>query len=150
MRLLTKEILYFLSISVFLFNCSGERSETGPEVPDRSQLIDSVFYLAENWTDRGSPFEDILLKEISEHFSGIKGYNLGNEIDPSAIVFTARSKDELSPFLKAEQLQKLSPYDFKSYKVWRSEVNGEELIEYSLQPHPTEKWIFSIRKRKQE
>lgn len=149
MRWLKRVTLFFLSFFIFL-SCKQSQEGKKMESYDLIGHIDSVFSLAHRWTDETPPISDKLLDSLDSHLDKITIHKFKNTIDPNTIAFSAKSKDEFEIFEKTQTLKKLNKVSYDSYTVWRSVIANKEILEFSIQPHPTLIWTFTIRKRGQE
>lgn len=144
-----KGTLFFLSIYLFV-GCNSDQSNIKLKEFDVVQHIDSVFSLAHNWTEKAPPIPDELLDSLNLHLDSITIYNYGNSIEPNSIIFSALEKSQLEKLEQTPTIQKLNKVSYQSYDVWRSVIEGKQILEFSLQPHPTLSWTFIIRRRGQE
>jgi hypothetical protein len=144
-----KEILFFLSIILFV-SCESNQTIDKPEEFDLVKHLDSIFVLAHNWSGDEPPVPNELLDIINANMDSVEIYHFDNDIEPQSILFTAFKKSQLEFLEETPTLQRLNKVSYDSYDVWRSIIEGKQILEFSLQPHPTKKWTFSIRKRSQE
>lgn len=149
MRWLKKGTLFFLSI-IFLNSCDPNHNLEKPEKFNLVQHLDSVFSLARNWSGDEPPIPNRLLDNINQNMDSVKVHYYNNNIEPQSILFTAPSKSSLLVVEQTPTLKSLNKVSYQTYDVWRSTIEEKEILEFSLQPHPTKKWVFSIRKRSQE
>ena len=144
-----KETLFFLSIFI-LFSCSSNRNSNKTHDFNVIKHLDSVFALAHDWSGSEPPIPANLLDSLNIHMDSIQIYHFNNDIEPRSILFTASEKSQLEILEQTPTLQRLNRVSYQSYDVWRSVIEGKQILEFSLQPHPVKKWVFSIRKRSQE
>lgn len=149
MRWLTKVTLFSLSILFFL-SCEQRQGNQTSKSFDVVKNMDSVFSLAHNWTEEAPPIPEKLMDSLQKHLDSIQVYQFDNSPEPNSIVFSAKNKNQFEIFEKTPTLQKLNKVSYDSYTVWRSVIENKEILEFSLQPHPTLSWTFTIRKRGQE
>lgn len=149
MRWLKKGTLFFLSILFFL-SCKQNQESQNSKPFDIVQNIDSVFSLAHEWSEETPPIPNQLLDSLAIHLDSIKIHRLKNSPEPNTITFSADSKSQFNVFEKTPTLKGLNKVSYDSYTVWRSVIQNKEILEFSLQPHPTLFWTFTIRKRSQE
>lgn len=141
--------LFFLSISLFL-SCESNKDKHSSNAFDIVKNLDSVFSLAHKWSGEIPPIPSELLDSIDFHLDSIKIHPIDNSIEPNTIIFSAESKNQFDIFEKTATLNKLNKVSYESYTVWRSVIENKEILEFSLQPHPTLSWTFTIRRRGQE
>lgn len=144
-----KGILFFLSFFI-LVSCSSNEDSSKVQAFDVIKHLDSVFVLAHQWSESEPPIPRDLLDSLDLYMDSVEVYYIGNDIEPKSILFTASKKSQLGFLEKTPTLQRLNKVSYQSYEVWRSVIEGKEILEFSLQPHPVKKWMFSIRKRSQE
>jgi hypothetical protein len=144
-----KGILFFLSVLFFL-SCESNHDDKKPKSFDIVQNIDSVFSLAHEWSGKTPPISEELLDSLDFHLDSIKIYHFNNSIEPKTIIFSAQKKSQLEILEQTSTLKNLNKVSYESYTVWRSVIENKEILEFSLQPHPTLYWTFTIRRRGQE
>jgi len=144
-----KGILFFLSTFIIV-GCDSNQNVSGSKNFDVVKHLDSVFVLAHQWSNKVPPIPNELLDSLNANMDSVEIYYFDNNIDPQGILFTAPRKTSLMILEKTPTLQSLNKVSYESYEVWRSLIGGKEILEFSLQPHPVKKWVFSIRKRSQE
>lgn len=149
MRWLKRVTLFFLSILFFL-SCKQSQENQNSTSFDLTKNIDSVFSLAHRWTHKTPPIPSDLLDSLDAHLDKITIHKFKNTINPNTITFSAKSKDAFDIFEQTRTLKRLNKVSYDSYVVWRSVIANKEILEFSLQPHPTLNWTFTIRKRGQE
>jgi hypothetical protein len=149
MRWLKRGTLFILSILFFL-SCDQSQVNENSVTFDVVQNIDSVFSLAHSWTEKAPPIPNKLLDSLDNHLDSIKIHQFSDSPEPNAITFSAKNKQQFDVFEKTPTLQGLNKVSYQSYTVWRSVIENKEILEFSLQPHPTLYWTFTIRKRGQE
>ncbi|MEX2484257.1 MAG: hypothetical protein WED10_06855 [Brumimicrobium sp.] len=149
MHWLMKVMLFILSCTA-IFSCETKETEKKAKEFDVTNAIDSLFNWSTKWKDTSIPCSDELILKIASHLENVNAHLLGNNIDPNAIIFTSTEKTNLNEFIKSDRLKKCDKSKFNNYSVWLTNIGTKKILEFSLQPHPTEKWVFSIRKRNQE
>jgi hypothetical protein len=149
MHWLKRGTLFILSILFFL-SCDQRPENENSKSFDVVQNIDSIFSLAHNWTEEVPPIPNQLLDSLESHLDSIRIHQFNESPEPNAITFSAKNKQQFDVFEKTATLQGLNKVSYQSYTVWRSVIENKEILEFSLQPHPTLSWTFTIRKRGQE
>lgn len=141
--------LFFLSL-IFFLSCESNQDKNNSNTFDLVQNVDSVFSLAHKWSGKKPPIPNKLLDSLDLYLDSISIHPLDNSIEPNTIIFSANSKSQFDIFEKTPTLSKLNKVSYESYTVWRSVIENKEILEFSLQPHPTLSWTFTIRRRGQE
>lgn len=149
MHWLKKGILFILSIFLCL-SCNQHEEKQDSTAFDIVQNIDSVFSLAHEWTDEDPPIPTQLLDSLNRNLDSIEIHAFNYSAEPNAITFSAKDKSHFEIFEKTPTLKRLNKVSYQSYTVWRSLIKNKEILEFSLQPHPTLSWTFTIRRRGQE
>jgi hypothetical protein len=144
-----KGTLFILSI-IFFVSCESKHNLEKSEEFNLVNHLDSVFSLAQKWSGDEPPIPNELLDSINAHMDSVEIHYYDNNIEPQGILFTAPSKNSLLIVEQTTTLKNLNKVSYQSYDVWRSAIEEKEILEFSLQPHPIKKWVFSIRKRSQE
>ena len=136
----TKRMLFILSVLV-LTACSSEidrqNEENTAALDPVNEFINNLCYLV----DLESPVIDSLVRQIHLAANNINGFTTKNPIDPGKIIFTAQHDSIFKPFIHT-----LKPHidynrNFQTYRVWKTNQ-----LEFSLSPHPTENWVFMVRR----
>lgn len=153
---LRKVILFILSaVFLTLVSCESVRTKTEIEphiekTISQEDLVEAFFTQIRDWNSENLYIIDSLGAEISQINSDLNFMSLGNEHEPNSFVFSAEEKEKFMAFETNEFLSQISPVQQSSYKVWRKKLNNREVLDLSIEPHPTLKWLFVVRKRGQE
>ena len=142
-----KQKLFILSLCCIGFvGCSSKTNLSNEKVT--VSPVAALFEIVFNWERTIVHDVDSLIQVIDAIDDNLKAYNLKNPIDPNSILFTSEKKLLLLPFReKATELMG-EPVSHNDYEVWLGEINGKKILEFSFSTHPTEEWVFTIRKKR--
>ncbi|RYM35113.1 hypothetical protein ERX46_06975 [Brumimicrobium glaciale] len=151
---LKKVTLFILSaLFIALTSCESVRSKSEIEQEkaiSKEDLISSFFIQIQNWNNQSIPIIDSLGFEISKMDSSLTFLPYSNDYEPSAFGFTAKNKSDFKAFEESTYLSQDESTQIATYKVWRKKLNDLEILDLSIEPHPTLNWLFLVRLRGQE
>ncbi|PKR81171.1 hypothetical protein CW751_06190 [Brumimicrobium salinarum] len=146
-----KATLFILSLLlVGLNSCSSDIQENEiKHEEDLSTKINTFLNQLENWKASEVKYFNQLGKEISKADTLLTFFSFKNKYENNAFIFSAESPKAFNSFEESDLLKE-EIFTKQPYKVWRRKVNHLRILDLSIEPHPTLKWIFVIRLRNQE
>lgn len=151
---LKKEILFILStILITLSSCGGQeklQDQKEERKSTKEELISAFFEQIQSWNKNNISVIDSIGNEISRLDSSLSFLPLKNDYEPRSFVFTTNDKQNFLPFEESDYLINSDFSQQSSYKVWRKQLNELQILDLSIEPHPTLNWLFVIRLRGQE
>lgn len=151
---LKKEILFILSVALTaLSSCDNTSNKAEKEQVNgfsKQELISLFFSQIQNWSEEVIPLIDSLGNEISLIDSTLTFLPYKNDYEPKSFLFTAKDKSAFLDFEENEFLNETLASAQSSYKVWRKNINDQQILDLSIEPHPTLYWLFVVRLRGQE
>lgn len=151
---LKKEILFILSIVSIAFTSCENISNSNKEIRDpkitKEKLVSVFFSEIQNWNDESIEIIDSLGGQISKIDSSLTFLPYQNEYESRSFIFTTKDIDAFQVFEESTFLNQTTASQQSSYKVWRKKLNELQILDISIEPHPTLDWIFVIRLRGQE
>src|SRR5690554_2368905 len=133
-----------------LFSCGEKKQKKDvPLKETKTDKIDQFFETIKHWDKDSVKSINEIGMEISEMDSTLTFLPFSNDYEPNAFIFNSQSQENFKDFENNELLSH-GGKSFSEYKVWRKEINNQKLLDISIEPHPTLKWIFVVRLRGQE
>lgn len=143
-------------LSVFfitLISCESTRNKpeaAKEEIITKEDLVSDLFKHVQNWNDLSIPLIDSIGFQISQMDSTLTFLPYSNEYEPKSFVFQAAEKEAFRAFEESDFLSQSKVIKHSTYKVWRKELNELQILDLSIEPHPTLNWVFIVRLRGQE
>lgn len=150
---LKKVTLFILSALLLIFSsCESVHNKSGnnQEEISKEDLINNLFNSLQTWNESSIPLIDSIGFEISKMDSSLSFLPYLNEYEKHSFVFVAKDRNELKSFEESSFLSDEIEIEKSGYSVWRKKTNEVELLDISIEPHPSLGWLLVIRKRGQE
>jgi len=152
---LKREIFIILSFLLLVFSSCSESKPNAIEKLEikensKKELIRSFFAHLQNWNNQSYTLIDSIGQQISQMDSTLRFLPFNNSYEKNTFIFTSPNIHSLAVFEESEFLAQSQPIVHSFYKIWRKKINGLQLLDLSIEPHPTLEWIFAIRLRSQE
>ena len=151
---LKKEILFILSAVLLTFtSCNSVQNKSENEEVEtisKEELVDLFFNQIQNWSDQSVDLIDSLGYQIEQNDSLLTFLPYLNDYEENSFIFTAKDKNAFQVFEESSFLSQSVVSQQSSYKVWRKNLNEFQILDLSIEPHPTLDWLFVIRLRSQE
>ncbi|HLV41717.1 MAG TPA: hypothetical protein VKY37_05520 [Brumimicrobium sp.] len=150
-----KKVTLFILSAVLITFTSCERARNKAEIEksgiiSKEELIVRFFNKIQNWRTESVEAIDSLGYQISQLDSSLNFLPYLNDYDNGAFIFTSNNKGAFDIFENSSFLNKSIVSEQNNYKVWRKKLNNLQILDLSIEPHPTLDWIFVIRLRSQE
>lgn len=151
MTLWKKVIFYTLSaITLFLTACNNKPLVEEKEVPSQTELVSQFFSHFNEWSSNTVDKLDSLGIQIATKDSILEYHSFTNDYQKSTFIFSSKERSTLKVFEESNFLKKETPVKYDSYLTWRKNLDQRKILDCSIEPHPTLKWLFTIRLRGQE
>ncbi|SRR5690554_763160 len=151
---LKKVTLFILSLLfITLTSCESIRSKSEipqEEILSQEDLIAHFFIQIQHWSNLSIPIIDSLGFQISEMDTSLTFLPYSNDYENKSFLFATKNKSAFSAFEESTFLSESKPIKHSSYKVWRKNLNNLQVLDISIEPHPTLEWVFVVRERGQE
>ena len=151
---LKKVTLFILSaLIIALASCESIRSKSEIEQEkaiSKKELISSFFIQIENWSEHSITIIDSLGFEISQRDSMLTFMPYSNDYEPKTFIFAAKKENAFKPFEESSFLSDSKVTVQTNYMVWRKRIKNLQILDLSIEPHPTLNWLFVVRLRGQE
>ncbi|HLW30039.1 MAG TPA: hypothetical protein VKX29_04215 [Brumimicrobium sp.] len=154
MAWLKRGILFILSLITIVFlsceNTINISKNEQSKVVSKEELVQTFFSKVQSWSKELIPRIDSLGIEIGQSDSILTFYPFINDYEPNSFIFSAKDKSSFYIFEQSEFLKQSEVAQQSSYKVWRKKLNELQILDFSIEPHPTLGWLFVTRLRGQE
>lgn len=113
------------------------------------ELLDEFYTQIHSFDEMFSiPIIDSLGTELVNDFPSLEFHPYTNLIEQNVFIFSANKVMDFEFLLDYFDLHREKKNS--NYQVWRREINGAKILDFSIEPHPVYKWIFVVRYRAQE
>lgn len=158
MRLLMKVKLFILSgFLVTLYACNNDTKGKinnnkieEVEVDIQAETINEFFTAIQIWDTNNEKSIEKLGQKITQLDTTLQFFPLQNSYEKGSFIFSTKKELNFNLLIENSFIHDSNPIQSNTYKVWRRKVNGKNILDISIEPHPTLSYIFVIRKRVQE
>ena len=151
---LKKMILFIPStFLIVLTSCNSVDNKTDSEQGNtisKEELISELFSRIQTWNDQTISLIDSLGFEIDHIDSSLTFLPYSNEHENNSFIFIANDRKSFKPFEESSFLSENIKIQRKKYRVWRKHINNLQILDISIEPHPSLNWVLIIRFRDQE
>lgn len=143
-----------LSLSVFVFSCKSVTDKAAKDIPTRSpvneETIDSFFELVSDFNIDSIEVIDRIGYKIAEENDSLRYIPYRNNYEDRAFIFSSAKKTVFNTFQRVPLFEEDKLLNGVLYSVFRKDIHNKKRLDFSIEPHPTLKWIFVVRFRSQE
>lgn len=150
------KIIIFTCLILFVFSCEAKKNKELKQSQEKEVTENPLatayhlFFQEISKKEWEIPELEKLGFQIMDLDSLVQFYKYNNSYEHNAFIFSANAPNHLNNFLNHPFLASEQATTNQDYQVWRKEIDGQKLLDISVEPHPVLKHVLIFRKRTQE